>query len=124
MLHKLPNETTIRSVAYVDGKIFSGSYEEFGYWQKNVFGLLEYTSLTHLIQDHEFTSEEFWQILPHDNGIFFRSVANIYQYENDKITVIDVGPVVSKIALYKNKIISYEDAIGYAIDKDFLNAFF
>jgi len=106
VLHKLPNETTIRSVAYVDGKIFSGSYEEFGYWQKNVFGLLEYTSLTHLIQDHEFTSEEFWQILPHDNGIFFRSVANIYQYENDKITVIDVGPVVSKIALYKNKIIA------------------
>lgn len=46
VLHKLPHETIIRSVAYIDEKIFSGSYEEFGYWQKNVFGLLEYTPST------------------------------------------------------------------------------
>lgn len=104
-LHKLPQKTTIRSVAYIDDKIFSGSYEEFGYWQKNAFGLLEYTSLTHLIQDHEFTSEEFWQILPHNGGIFFRSFPNIYHYQNNKITVIDININVSKIAPYRNKII-------------------
>ncbi|MEO1012643.1 MAG: Two component regulator three Y domain-containing protein, partial [Bacteroidota bacterium] len=58
-LNKLPNRTIVRSVAYLDYKIFTGSYEEFGYWVKNEVGLLEYTSLTHLIKDHIFTSEEF-----------------------------------------------------------------
>ncbi|MGI9552314.1 MAG: Two component regulator three Y domain-containing protein, partial [Aurantibacter sp.] len=106
MLNKLPNETIIRSVAYINDKIFTGSYEEFGYWEKNNVGLLQYTSLTHLIQNHEFTSEEFWQILPYDHGILFRSFSSsIYRYENDKITVIDVDIVVTKIASYQNRII-------------------
>ena len=102
-LHKLPNETTIRSVAHIHEKIFTGSYEEFGYWQKNALGLLEYTSLTHLIKDHEFTSEEFWQIIPHNGGILFRSFSTIYRYEDNEIEVIDVDIVVSKIAFYRNK---------------------
>lgn len=105
ILYKLPHETTIRSVSYIDDKIYSGSYEEFGYWQKNGLGELEYNSLTHLIEDHEFTNEEFWQILPHENGLFFRSFSSIYRYEEGEITVIDVNEVVSKIASFQNKII-------------------
>ncbi len=104
-LHRLPHETTIRSVAYIDDKIFSGSYEEFGYWQKDSFGTLVYTPLTHLIEDHEFTSEEFWQILPYDGTILFRSFSNIYRYQNDKITVIEVDGVVSKITVHENRVI-------------------
>ena len=67
VLNKLPNSTIIRSV-YADGqRIYTGSYEEFGYWEKDETGLLNYTSLTHLIQDHTFTNEEFWQIIPFEN---------------------------------------------------------
>lgn len=105
ILHKLPHETTIRSVAYVQGKIFSGSYEEFGYWQKNGLGTLTYTSLTHLIQDHVFTNEEFWQIIPYEEGLLFRSFSTIYQYQNETIRVIDVDIIVSKIALFQNRIV-------------------
>lgn len=104
-LHKLPHETTIRSVAHTNGKIFTGSYEEFGYWQKNSFGDLVYTSLTYLIKDHQFTNEEFWQILPYEKGLLFRSFSTIYQYQNDAITVIDVDIVVSKIAPFQDKIV-------------------
>src|SRR5690554_6276453 len=68
VLYLLPNKTTIRSVAYVKGKVYTGSYEEFGYWEKNRIGGMEYTSLTHLIKDHTFTSEEFWQILPYKDS--------------------------------------------------------
>ena len=104
-LNKLPNKTIIRSTAYVNGKIYTGSYEEFGFWKMNPYGSLEYTSLTHLIKEHEFTNEEFWQIIPLNNAIIFRSFSTVYIYRNNEITVLDAPFVVTNIAKYKNEII-------------------
>ncbi|SIR42257.1 helix-turn-helix and ligand-binding sensor domain-containing protein [Maribacter ulvicola] len=104
-LYKLPNKTIIRSVAYVNGKIFTGSYEEFGFWQMNDYGSLVYTSLTHLIKDHEFTNEEFWQIIQLNDAIIFRSFSTVYIYKNNEISVLDAPFVVTTIAKYKNQII-------------------
>ena len=44
-LYKSPNESTIRSVNVIDDYIYTGCYNEFGYWQINDLGLLYYTSL-------------------------------------------------------------------------------
>lgn len=104
-LYKLPNNTIIRSVAYIGNKIYTGSYEEFGYWVKNRLGTLEYTSLTHLIKNHTFTSEEFWQIIPFKEAIFFRSFNGIYRYENDSIAVIDPDFVVTRLVVFDNRVI-------------------
>ncbi|WP_405247529.1 Two component regulator three Y domain-containing protein [Cellulophaga sp. Asnod2-G02] len=104
VLNKLPNNTIIRSVSVIDDKIFTGSYEEFGYWQKNEFGLLGYTSLTHLIQNYTFTNEEFWQIISFNDAIFFRSFSTVYKYKDDKIEVIDVEGVVTDMAAYDNEL--------------------
>lgn len=99
-LYPLPNKTIVRSVAQIKGKIYTGSYEEFGYWEKDATGILRYTSLTHLIKDHEFTSEEFWQILPYGDDIVFRSFSGIYRYGKDRITVIDSDIIASHISPY------------------------
>lgn len=104
-LNKLPNNTIIRSVESVGDRIYTGSYEEFGYWKKNRLGELEYTSLTQLIKGHEFTSEEFWEILPVKNKVFFRSFSSIYSYDGNKIEVVDPEPVISDIIEFNNKII-------------------
>src|SRR5680860_869436 len=96
-LYQLPNKTVIRSVAYIKGKVYTGSYEEFGYWEKDKTGALRYTSLTHLIKDHAFTSEEFWQILPYKDSIVFRSFSGIYIYKNDSITIVDSDIIVVNI---------------------------
>ena len=34
MLYPSPNETIIRSVKCIDDKIYTGSYMEFGFWQR------------------------------------------------------------------------------------------
>lgn len=104
-LNKLPNNTIIRSATTVGDRIYTGSYEEFGFWKKSETGVLEYTSLTHLIKNHLFTSEEFWEIIQVDSKILFRSFSAIYIYENDKITVIDPEEIISDIVAYKNRII-------------------
>jgi hypothetical protein len=47
-LNRLPNRTIVRSVKVVDNKIYTGSYEEFGFWERTKNGSLEYCIAIHL----------------------------------------------------------------------------
>ena len=42
-LFQLPNKTTVRSVWVFNDLIFTGSFEEFGYWKEDDYGSLVYT---------------------------------------------------------------------------------
>ncbi|MGM5468803.1 LuxR C-terminal-related transcriptional regulator [Flavobacteriaceae bacterium LMO-SS05] len=85
---ELPNKTTIRSVLAYGDLIYTGSYEEFGYWKKDSKGELVYKSLSESIKSKISLNEEFWQITPHNGAIIFRSFLNIYVYKNNKIVKI------------------------------------
>tara|TARA_R110002012_G_scaffold72738_2_gene185817 strand:- start:15727 stop:18483 length:2757 start_codon:yes stop_codon:yes gene_type:complete len=112
-LNKLPNNTIIRSVESIGDRVYTGSYEEFGYWAKNEFGELDYTSLTHLIEEHTFTSEEFWEIFPSKNGkVMFRSFSAIYAYGNDEISVVDPTEVVSDFIEFKDHLVVAGGSLG------------
>jgi len=78
-LYPSPNNTIIRSVNVIDEKIYTGSYMEFGVWQKNAFGILKYTSLSSTLKE-PLIEEEFWNILNFDNYILFQSLYRIYIY--------------------------------------------
>ena len=39
-LYISPNQTNIRTVQVIDSLIYTGGYRDFGYWQKNNFGVL------------------------------------------------------------------------------------
>lgn len=93
-IKSLPNKTTIRSVLAVKDRIYSGSYEEFGYWDYDEKGQIIYHSLSHLLKKTKSTSEEFWQILEYNDKIVFRSFQNIYVYQNDTITRINPSSTV------------------------------
>jgi ligand-binding sensor domain-containing protein len=88
-LSMLPNKTTLRSVHAVVKRIYIGSYEEFGYWERNKFGQLNYTSLTDSLKPEGILNEEFWQIISMGDAVIFRSFLNIYIYENDQIKKIE-----------------------------------
>jgi len=44
-LFEMPLKTPVRSVRFIDGLIYSGSFEDFCYWQKDEAGNLKYHSL-------------------------------------------------------------------------------
>lgn len=89
---ELPNKTTIRSVLANKDKVYTGSYEEFGYWKKNAKGLLVYTSLSDSIRKNISQDEEIWQIIPYKDLIVFRSFFNIYLYSSSTgIKKLNVG---------------------------------
>jgi DNA-binding CsgD family transcriptional regulator len=78
--HKSRSASTFRSVATNDSLIFTGQYMEFGFWKKNQFGKLNYTSIATTLGDKILEDEEFWNIVVLDNWVLFQSLDRIYSY--------------------------------------------
>ncbi|WP_053978186.1 helix-turn-helix and ligand-binding sensor domain-containing protein [Mangrovimonas xylaniphaga] len=77
-LNELPNKTTVRSVLAYKDVVYTGSYEEFGYWKANGDGRLHYTSLSDNIKSQISNNEEIWQIIAFKDRVIFKSFLNLY----------------------------------------------
>jgi len=85
-----PNESIIRSVKALGDRVYTGSYQDFGYWVRSVTGELKYHSLGSSVSDEMVTDEHFWNIISHEGFIAFQSLDQFFLYEpaNEKIRVI------------------------------------
>ena len=95
-LHKLPNNRGVKSI-FIDKhdnseKIYVGSFEEFGYFERNAANILVYHSLKHLVNDYTFVNDEIWTILNHDNTVYFQSFSSYFTYRNNKVTAHKSNP--------------------------------
>ncbi|MCD7970311.1 MAG: hypothetical protein LUF87_08155 [Alistipes sp.] len=80
----------IRSVAIDDcDRIYTGGYEEFGYWSYDDKGTLKYHRLSHLVPENTFVNEDIWKIIVTQEGAYFQSFAKLYFYDYESVTVID-----------------------------------
>jgi len=105
-LYPSPNETIMRSVNVIDDKIYSGCYREFGYWEKNEFGSLDYTSLSQNLQIPFLDDEEIWNIINFDEWILFQSFKRIYIFnkKDNSYNIIDSNTTIYKVFKVKDTI--------------------
>ena len=98
-LYHTPNSSIIRSVEFIDSKIYTGSHTDFGYWEKDAFGTLLYTSLVAQKGLQLKEDEEFWNILKLEQWILFQSLDRIYIYdtETDTFSIIESNTTITKI---------------------------
>jgi len=98
-LYPSPNKTIIRSVNVIDDRVYTGCYMEFGYWEADKFGLLNYLSLSKTFQGEMVEDEQFWNILKIDDWILFQSLNRIYIYHTlDKtFDIIDAETRLVKV---------------------------
>jgi len=91
--YPMPNGLIVRSVAADGkGKVYSGGFGEFGFWENNKSGTLQYHSLTSLVpKNYQPVNEEIWKIYVDAGQVIFQSFGSIYIYKNGKINVIK-GP--------------------------------
>jgi DNA-binding CsgD family transcriptional regulator/membrane protein implicated in regulation of membrane protease activity len=91
--YQMPNGLIVRSVAADgNGKVYSGGFGEFGYWENNKRGQLQYHSLNQLVpKQYQPINEEIWKIYVDDGQVIFQSFGSIYVYSKRKINVIK-GP--------------------------------
>lgn len=99
-LYESPNETTLRSVMVVNGKVYTGCYMDFGYWQRQAGGELTYTSLGNKIKDKILDDEQFWNIISYDNWVIFQSLDQLFVYDTHKETFNIIHPKGGVIKVY------------------------
>lgn len=103
-LHQLPNKTTVRSVLPVDNVIYTGSYEEFGYWKRDDYGILKYFSLSDSVLDKISPNEEIWEIVKFKDKIIFRSFLNVYIYDFKKVIQLSPKSIVISCSVVENEL--------------------
>lgn len=81
-LHSVPNSVTARSVAVLSHQtVFTGSYEEFGRWDRDFSGKLRYTSLSASLDKGLLKNDDFWKIWITPDRVYFQSFSSIFIYD-------------------------------------------
>ena len=98
-LYPSPNQTIMRSVNVVNNRIYTGCYMEFGYWQRNDIGILDYKSLSQSLNIPLIEDEQFWSIIDIDDWVLFHSLNRIYIYntKTNDYKIIDSETTITKI---------------------------
>lgn len=101
-----PNKTIIRAVNVIGDKIYTGCYAEFGFWQKNKFNTLTYTSLTHKLGATTFKDDQVWNIMEYHEWVIFQTSKQLYFYNTNSETfkTISSSHNIYKIFKVKNRI--------------------
>lgn len=81
-LHPISTNGIIRSVyAADDDRIYVGSFEEFGYFERDETNKLIYHSLKPTVGDYSFHNDEIWTIFEVDNKLLFHSFGSYFIYD-------------------------------------------
>ncbi|WP_417370965.1 triple tyrosine motif-containing protein, partial [Gelidibacter japonicus] len=98
-LYPTPNQSVLRSVKAIDDLIYTGFYMNFGYWKRNEFGSLDYTSISDGLDVPLIEDEQFWNILSMDHYVLFQSLNRIYIYDLIKrsVKIINTQSTITKI---------------------------
>ncbi|MBD8488022.1 transcriptional regulator [Echinicola sp. CAU 1574] len=87
-LHQLPNQTIIRSVKLdSENKIFVGGQDDIGYFAPQSNGELKFNSLKHLIPEEDRNFADIWNIVIHNDEVFFMEFTKILHYKGNRIRV-------------------------------------
>jgi len=88
-LYPIPNKSIVRSLLAVGDTIYTGAFEEFGFFAKGKSGKLTYHSLLSLLPDTLGLFEEIWKIHQVHNAIIFQSFKCLFIYKNGEIQIIE-----------------------------------
>jgi DNA-binding CsgD family transcriptional regulator/ligand-binding sensor domain-containing protein len=90
ILHQHPEKLVIRSVLAVSNDlIYTGSFDEFGVWERDQFGRIEYRSLVTPDIQTFLHNDDIWNILKLEDRIYFQSFSVIFVYSEGKVSVVD-----------------------------------
>jgi hypothetical protein len=87
--HALPNNLSVKSI-YIDSdstteRIYVGSFEEFGYFERDRTNQLIYHSLKSFVDGYEFHNDEIWKICPFENKLYFQSFSAFFVYDGEEV---------------------------------------
>lgn len=84
-LHQVPGGYIVRSVFVDNDRIYIGSFEEFGYFDRDETGKMCYHSLSEELTQVISPNDEIWHIVKHGKDIYFQSFTCWYAYDGKKV---------------------------------------
>ena len=113
-LYETPNNTIIRSVKAYKDKIFTGFYMDFGFWKKNKYGALEYSSVVKDKDIKMLEDEQIWKIIEMEGWFLFKSLRRIYLYnlETKEIKIVNGENRIQALTKAKDIIYFQEENKG------------
>ncbi|MFQ3297953.1 MAG: AraC family chitin signaling transcriptional activator, partial [Polaribacter sp.] len=109
-LYPTPNETIMRSVRCIGNQIFTGFFRDFGFWEKDEYGFLEFTSIVAQKGIKMFEDEQIWEIIELDGWVLFKSLQRIHLYnlKNKTLKTLEGKGVLTKISK-ANGVVYFQD---------------
>ncbi len=97
------NGTNVRSVAYGgNGRVYASTFNEFGYYENDKNGKLQYYTLTNQEAYKSTSSNEIFNIHKAGNRIYFQGEDAVYHYENNKLSRLSTGYKIESSAVVHN----------------------
>lgn len=95
-LHYLPNNLSAKSI-HIDSsnaqeRIYVGSFEEFGYFERDENNRLIYFSLKQSITGYTFRNDEIWSIFSFEGKIYFQSFSSLFAYDGETPYLVKPAP--------------------------------
>ncbi|TAE10393.1 MAG: hypothetical protein EAY72_11640, partial [Bacteroidetes bacterium] len=108
-VYPLPNNTIVRSMAMAaDGRLYVGGQDEVGFFTANAAGKLKYQSLVPLIPKNQRQFADVWNIVIHNNEVYFRSFSTLFILKNNAITCHSTNTQWYFLGKHQGKVVVHE----------------
>ena len=97
-LYPAEDNSIIRSVKVINDRVYSSSYRDFGFWERDKAGELQYTSLSKVLGIDILEDEQFWNIIKQQEKVVFKSFNRLifFHPETKEISIISTKNTLLK----------------------------
>lgn len=85
--YPVPGHYIVRSLMVDGNRVYTGSYQQFGYFSRDDFGEMRYTSISDSIDPALFNDDEIWKIERAGDYLIFQSFRSLFVYDGRHIEV-------------------------------------
>ena len=114
--HHITGNKIVRSLLIgKDNRIYIGSFQEFGLFEKDKSGQLVYHSLSAKLKKYNMQNDEIWSILDYNGTIIFQSFTSYFTYKNGVVKGIRCPFTFLFFNIYHQKIYTHTDQYGLTL---------
>ena len=117
-VHRLPQNKMVRSLMIAkNNRIYVGSFQEFGYFERDLYGYMQYKSLSKELEKYNMKNDEIWNIIDYNGTIIFQSFTSYFMFDGKSTKGIRCPLTFLFFNIFDNKIYTHTSQTGFSLLK-------